>query len=161
QLLSSVARAVHHAHQRGILHRDLKPGNILISRHNENPPASSLTPDSCVLTPYVTDFGLAKKVEGGSDLTHTGAIVGTPCYMAPEQPRAERQLSPAVDVYPLGAVLYECLTGRPPFKAATPLDTVFQLLDMEPDRPRSIDPKIDRDLETIALKCLEKDPAKR
>jgi len=145
-LLAVVARAVHHAHQRGILHRDLKPGNILIDAQGH---------------PHVTDFGLARRVEGDSRLTQSGAIVGTPSYMSPEQARSEKVLSTAVDVYSLGAIFYELLTGRPPFRAEAPLDVVLKVLQHEPEAPHVLVSEIDRDLETICLKCLEKEPQKR
>jgi serine/threonine-protein kinase len=140
--LAAVCRAVEFAHQHGVLHRDLKPSNILIDRDDR---------------PLVTDFGLAKRVEGGSSLTGTGAILGTPSYMAPEQAAGSRgRLSPATDVYSLGTILYELLTGRPPFQAASPVDTLLLVLEQEPLPPRLLNGNIDREMEMICLKCLQK-----
>jgi formylglycine-generating enzyme required for sulfatase activity len=145
RLVEQIALAVHAAHQAGILHRDLKPGNVLLAEDG---------------SPKVTDFGLAKKVEGDSKITRTGAIVGTPSYMSPEQARGV-EVCTASDVYALGAILYECVTGRPPFLAASPMETLRQVLDHDPIPPRRLQPQLDQDIEVICLKCLEKEPKKR
>ncbi|MGE3313688.1 MAG: serine/threonine-protein kinase [Planctomycetaceae bacterium] len=146
-MLTPIARAIAEAHRGGVLHRDLKPSNILLDAEGR---------------PFVTDFGLAKRVETGATMTQTGAIVGTPSYMAPEQAAGNRgSISPATDVYGLGAVLYHMLTGRPVFQAATPVDTLFLVLEQEPLPPRLLNRQIDPDLEMIALRCLEKSPSMR
>jgi WD40 repeat protein/tRNA A-37 threonylcarbamoyl transferase component Bud32 len=152
-LVAPLARAVHHAHLRGVLHRDLKPGNILLEwRAGETKPP----------VPYVADFGLARLLDQDSGLTRTGELVGTPSYMAPEQAgRGGPAISRATDIYGLGAILYALLTGRPPFAAATVLETLEQVKEREPDTPRGLNPKADRDLETICLTCLAKDPQRR
>jgi serine/threonine-protein kinase len=147
ELIAKVARTVHYAHEHGILHRDIKPGNILLDAKGE---------------PHLTDFGLARLVESESSVTQTLDVLGTPSYMAPEQAVGNNAaVSSATDVYGLGAVLYQLLTGRPPFAGGTTYETIKLLLDTEPRQPRLLNPKIDRDLSTICLKCLEKDPKRR
>ena len=147
ELIAKVARTVHYAHEHGILHRDIKPGNILLDAKGE---------------PHLTDFGLARLVESESSVTQTLDVLGTPSYMAPEQAVGNNAaVSSATDVYGLGAVLYQLLTGQPPFAGGATYETIRLLLDTEPRQPRLLNPKIDRDLSTICLKCLEKDPKRR
>jgi serine/threonine protein kinase/tetratricopeptide (TPR) repeat protein len=147
ELIAKVARTVHYAHEHGILHRDIKPGNILFDQKGE---------------PHLTDFGLARLVETESTVTRTMEVLGTPSYMAPEQAVGNNDaVSSAADVYGLGAVLYQLLTGHPPFAGGTTYETIKLLLDTEPRQPRLWNSKIDRDLSTICLKCLEKDPQRR
>ncbi len=142
QILLRVAEAVQAAHARGVLHRDLKPSNILIDLAGE---------------PHVSDFGLAKRLEGNQTMTHTGAILGTPCYMSPEQAAGSRgDVGPTSDVWSLGAILYQVLVDRPPFQASSPMDTLLAVLEVEPPLPRSINREVNRDLEMIALKTLQK-----
>jgi hypothetical protein len=147
RIMILVSRAVHHAHQRGILHRDLKPANVLIGPEGE---------------PYVTDFGLAKKIEGDSGLTQTGQVMGTPAYMPPEQAAGQVQaLTTSSDVYSLGAILYHLLAGRPPFQASSVFDTLRQVIEADPEPLRAANPRVDRSLEAVVLKCLAKPPEQR
>jgi serine/threonine-protein kinase len=148
RMLGRLARAIHYAHTQRILHRDLKPSNVLLDRDGE---------------PHITDFGLAKLLRQPGDmdprLTLSGSIVGTPAYIAPEQVSGRRgSIGPASDVYALGVILYEMLTGRPPFQGASPMDTLLLVLDQDPVRPSLLNPKVNRDLELICLKCLQKQP---
>ena len=147
ELIKQVAIAIAYAHQEGVIHRDLKPANILLDKQGQ---------------PRVTDFGLAKRVEADSGLTATGQVLGTPSFMPPEQARAETEkIGPPSDVYSLGAVLYCLAAARPPFQAATPLDTMEQVREQEPVALRALNPHVPLDLETICLKCLRKEPLRR
>jgi hypothetical protein len=145
ELLAVLARAIHAAHLHGIIHRDLKPANILLAADG---------------TPKIADFGIAKRLDGAKQ-TQTGQILGTPAYMAPEQALGNEIVGPRADVYSLGVILYDALTGRPPFEAATTLDTIMQVVMKAPISPRALEPSVPRDLETICLKCLEKKPDQR
>ncbi|HMF11500.1 MAG TPA: serine/threonine-protein kinase, partial [Gemmataceae bacterium] len=146
-LIEVLARAIHCAHERGIVHRDLKPGNVLLARDG---------------TPKITDFGLAKLVDGQDGHTRTGSVLGTPSYMAPEQALGQnRAIGPPADIYALGSILYETVTGRPPFVGGTPMDVIVRLANEDPEPPSRVRPGVPRDLETICLKCLEKVPRKR
>ena len=165
-LLVPLAQAIHAAHLQGIIHRDLKPANVLLTwsrapeaRACEEARASGARLHEAL--PKITDFGLAKPLAEDSRRTETGMVVGTPCYMAPEQAAGQPRLGPAVDIYALGAILYEMLTGRPPFKGVTAHDTVHLVLTEEPVPPRRLQPQVPRDLETICLKCLHKEPSRR
>ena len=146
-MLADLARAVHYLHTQGIIHRDLKPSNVLVDREGE---------------PHLTDFGLIKVLSGDSRDTTTGTIIGTPCYMSPEQARGQSaHVTVRSDVYSLGAMLYEMLTGRPVFKEENPLDTLLCVLEREPQLPRKLNPRVPDDLEQICLRCLEKKPERR
>ncbi|PYX13219.1 MAG: hypothetical protein DMG84_19955, partial [Acidobacteria bacterium] len=147
ELIVKLTRTLQYAHEHNILHRDIKPGNILLDVKGE---------------PHLTDFGLARLVEAESTVTRTLEVLGTPSYMAPEQAAGETtKFSKATDVYGLGAVLYQLLTDQPPFAGGTTYETIRLLRDTEPRQPRLLNPKIDRDLSTICLKCLEKGPQRR
>ncbi len=176
EIVECLGRAMHYAHRRGIIHRDLKPGNILLQTAEggaaetvhkspsgrEAAVSSFCIMQSAVCIPKVTDFGLAKRLQGDSGQTASGIVVGTPNYMAPEQAQGRvRDIGPGVDVYALGAILYELLTGRPPFLGETPVETMRSVVSDEPVPPSRLQARVPRDLETVCLKCLEKDPRKR
>ncbi len=173
QLVLTLARAVEHAHRQGIVHRDLKPANVLLAvfaaelgSARDGAPRRADAPSRArrlkEMAPKITDFGLAKRLGGERTQTRSGTIVGTPAYMAPEQASGKvDEVGPAADVYALGAILYECLTGRPPFLGDDPLETLLAVLSEPPVPPRQLRPGLARDLDTIALKCLEKAPARR
>jgi serine/threonine protein kinase/tetratricopeptide (TPR) repeat protein len=172
QLIETLARAMQVAHERGIIHRDLKPANILLAKlsnqtsivRSRGSDSQSLPADhwSRTTIPKIADFGLAKHVDDDSSQTKSGTILGTPSYMAPEQAEGRnREVGPAVDIYALGTILYELLVGRPPFRAGNPIDTIRQVVEQEPVPPRQLEPRVPLDLQTISLKCLEKQPGRR
>jgi len=173
ELIEGLARAVHSAHLRGVIHRDLKPGNILFTAKQGAPSSKSETkqPGSASradfgfrlsdFTPKVLDFGLAKFREAGADLTQSGQVIGTPQYMAPEQAAGGKDIGPAADVYGLGAILFECLAGRPPFTGSEPMSVLLKVVNEQPPDVRSLRPEVPRDLAAVTMKCLEKDPARR
>ncbi|MBI2478346.1 MAG: serine/threonine protein kinase [Planctomycetia bacterium] len=179
RLLETLARAIGFAHQRGIIHRDLKPANILLapvesqastittsdpSLRRQSLSNSTITGSdwSRSVVPKITDFGLAKRLDDDSGQTNTGTVLGTPNYMSPEQAGGKiREVGRATDVYALGAIFYELLIGRPPFKAGNPIDVIRQVIDQEPVPPRQLEPRVPLDIETICLKCLEKQPSRR
>ena len=146
EMLANVSRAVHHAHQRGIMHRDLKPANILIDETGQ---------------PLITDLGLAKSTGGDSNLTNTGAVLGTPSYMSPEQASGKASITTASDLFSIGAIMYELLAGRPPHKGASTLETMMSVINNTPEPPRKLNNEVDSDLELICLKCIEREPEQR
>jgi serine/threonine protein kinase/tetratricopeptide (TPR) repeat protein len=166
-LLETVARAIHYAHEQGVVHRDLKPANVLLASPVASAPDGADTNEAGAIgladwIPKITDFGLAKQMDGDAGATQSGAVVGTPSYMAPEQASGRiKEVGPAADVYALGVILYETLTGQPPFKGTTPLATLAQVISQDPVAPRRLQPAVPRDLETICLKCLAKEPQQR
>jgi tRNA A-37 threonylcarbamoyl transferase component Bud32 len=166
-LVEQLARAVSHAHEQRIVHRDLKPANVLLGSFSREPaasaePALAAGSQQHEVVPKISDFGLAKQLESDSGQTQAGQILGTPSYMAPEQAAGQgHAVGPAADIYALGAILYECLTGRPPFKGASVLETLEQVRGMEPVPPARLHPGLPRDMETICLKCLQKEPGRR
>ena len=169
-LVATVAAAVHYAHTQGVVHRDLKPANVLLSlvpgplsfAGSPSDPALQGTKNQGQETlPKIADFGLARLLTDEPGTTVSGAVLGTPSYMAPEQAVGAKVAGPSADVYALGAILYECLTHRPPFRAASIVETLDQVRTAEPVSPARLQPAVPRDLNTVCLKCLEKDPTKR